>query len=154
MRIQSVNQSIIYFTRGVRQPYVFCLLFCRRCHVFCLPLFCFVLSAFVDSRPSVQSFFDVHTPRQPYCSMCPLHTNRGFGKRETRINSSMVTCKGSTRSWNYLEDYRSCADGLSAVNAIGAQMRDQINSELTRWRMAVYINKWMPPRNSGGIQRG
>ena len=27
--------------------------------------------------------------------------------------------------------------GLSAVNAIGTQLRDPINSGLTRWRMAV-----------------
>ena len=31
----------------------------------------------------------------------------------------------------------SCAGGLSAVNAIGAQLRDPINSGLTQWRLAV-----------------
>ena len=36
-----------------------------------------------------------------------------------------------------LEVYWSCAGGLSAVNAIGTHFRDPINSELTRWRMAV-----------------
>ena len=36
----------------------------------------------------------------------------------------------------YLEVYWPCAGGLSAVNAIGTQMRDPINSGLTRWRMA------------------
>ena len=35
------------------------------------------------------------------------------------------------------EDYWPCACGLSAVNAIGTQVRDPINSGLTRWRMAV-----------------
>ena len=30
-----------------------------------------------------------------------------------------------------------CADGLSAVNAIGTQLRDPINSGLTRWRTSV-----------------
>ena len=44
---------------------------------------------------------------------------------------------GSTRYWNYLEDYWPCAGGLSAVNVIGTQFRDPINSGLTRWRMAV-----------------
>ena len=39
--------------------------------------------------------------------------------------------------WNYLEVYWPSAGGLSAVNAIGTQLRDQINSGLTRWRMAV-----------------
>ena len=33
--------------------------------------------------------------------------------------------------------YWSCAGGLSAVNAIGTQLRDLINSGLTRWRMVV-----------------
>ena len=30
-----------------------------------------------------------------------------------------------------------CAGGLSAVKAIGTQLRDPINLGLTRWRMAV-----------------
>ena len=38
---------------------------------------------------------------------------------------------------NYLEVYWPCAGGLSAVNAIGTQLRDPINSGLIRWRMAV-----------------
>ena len=38
---------------------------------------------------------------------------------------------------NYLEVYWPCAGGLSAVNAIGTQLRDPMNSGLTRWRMAV-----------------
>ena len=53
---------------------------------------------------------------------------------------------------NYLEAYWPCVGGLSAVNAIGTQLRDPMNSGLTQWRMAVQINKWTPPpRNSGGI---
>ena len=59
---------------------------------------------------------------------------------------------GSTRHWNYLEDYWPCAGGLSAVNAIGTQLCDPINSRLTRWRMAV-LNIWTPPRKSGRIPR-
>ena len=55
----------------------------------------------------------------------------GCGKREAHNNWSMVTCKGSTRYWNYLEVYWPCAGGLSAVNAIGTQLRDSINSGLT-----------------------
>ena len=38
---------------------------------------------------------------------------------------------------NYLEVYWPCAGGLSVVDAIGTQLRDPINSGLTRWRMAV-----------------
>ena len=41
---------------------------------------------------------------------------------------------------NYLEDCWPCDGGLSAVNAIGTQLRDPINSGLIRWRMAV-LNK-------------
>ena len=52
----------------------------------------------------------------------------------------MVTCQGSTPVRNYLEVYWPCVGGLSAVKAIGTQLRDPINSGLTRWRMAV-LNK-------------
>ena len=47
------------------------------------------------------------------------------------------TCKGNTRYWNYLEDCWPCAGGLSAVNAVGTQLRDPIRSGLTRWRMEI-----------------
>ena len=50
------------------------------------------------------------------------------------------TCKGSTDYWNYPEDYWPCAGGLSAVNAIGTQLRDLISSGLTRWRLTVYVD--------------
>ena len=36
-----------------------------------------------------------------------------------------------------LKDYWPCAGGLSAVNFIGSQLRDPINSGLTQWRLAV-----------------
>ena len=39
------------------------------------------------------------------------------------------------------------------MNAIGTQLRDPINSELTQWRMAVHIYKRTPPRKLGGIPR-
>ena len=42
--------------------------------------------------------------------------------------------------WNYLEVYWPCAGRFSAVNAIGPQLRDPINSELARWRIAVQMN--------------
>ena len=52
----------------------------------------------------------------------------------------MVTCKKATLVRNYLliDVYWPCAGGLSAVNAIGAQLRDPINSGLTQWRLAVF----------------
>ena len=51
----------------------------------------------------------------------------------------MVTCKKATLVRNYLliEVYWPCASGLSAVNTIGAQLRDPINSGLAQWRLAV-----------------
>ena len=58
---------------------------------------------------------------------------------EAYINWYIVTCKKATLVRNYLliEVYWPCTGGLSAVNAIGAQLRDPINSELTQWRLAV-----------------
>ena len=47
---------------------------------------------------------------------------------------------GSTRYWNYLEDSLLCVGGLSAVNAIGTQLRDPINSGLTQWQLTVYVD--------------
>ena len=45
------------------------------------------------------------------------------------------------RSCNNLADYCSCAGGLSAVNAIGTQLRDPMNSALTRSSMYGGLNK-------------
>ena len=61
-----------------------------------------------------------------------------WGKREAHINWSMVTCKvvapvtGTT-----LRRTGPGAGRLSAVNAIDTQLCGQINSGLTRQRMAV-----------------
>ena len=74
-------------------------------------------------------------------STCPLHTISGYGKRETHtLKMIHGDAKASTRCcWNCLEDFWPCAGVLSAVNAIGTQLCDPINSGLTRWRMAVEI---------------
>ena len=53
--------------------------------------------------------------------------NSGCGKREAHINWSKAALVR-----NYLEVYCPCAGGLSAVNAIGTQLRDPIISGLTR----------------------
>ena len=55
-----------------------------------------------------------------------------------------VLQNGTTRYWNYPEVHWRCASGLSAVNAIVMQLRDDpINSGLSQcWRMVVLINKW------------
>ena len=52
---------------------------------------------------------------------------------------------------NYVENYWPSADGRLAVNVTDTKLRDPINSGLTRWRMAVYINgrrrgNWEEPR--------
>ena len=48
------------------------------------------------------------------------------------------------------EDYWPCAGGLSAVNAIGTQLRDLMN--LGTDPMSVGgINRRTPPRKAGGI---
>ena len=63
----------------------------------------------------------------------------GVGKRKVHKNRSMaISEKGSTRYWNYLEDHWNCVGGLSAMSAIGTQLRDSMNSGLARWRLKVY----------------
>ena len=82
----------------------------------------------------------------PSCSIV------GVGKRGAYllVHGDLPSAKAAPVP-NYLEVHWPCAGGLSAVNAIGTQLRDPMNSGLTRWRMAVSINKWTPPRKSGGI---
>ena len=72
-------------------------------------------------------------------STCPLHTNSGWGKERRLLICPWSPAKAAP-VWNYLEVYRNFADGLSAVNAIGTQLRDPIDSGQIRWRMAVEIN--------------
>ena len=73
---------------------------------------------------------------QPVLSTCPLHTNIGCGKERQILIGPWLPAKAAPVR-NYLEVYWPCAGGLSAVNAIGMQLRDPINSGLTRRRMAV-----------------
>ena len=72
----------------------------------------------------------------PVLSTCPLHTNSGCGKERRILIGPWGSAKAAPVR-NYLEVYWPCAGRLSAVNAIGTQLRDPINSGLTRWRMAV-----------------
>ena len=48
------------------------------------------------------------------------------------IHGVKVTEKAEPVPRNYLEDYWPCPGGLSAVNAIGTQFRDPMNSGLTQ----------------------
>ena len=91
-------------------------------------------------------------PVDPYSAICNDHTyirtagtfnmptsyqyNSGCGK-ERRILIGPWSPAKAALVRNYLEVYWPCAGGLSVVNAIGTQLRDPINSGLTRWRMAV-----------------
>ena len=95
-------------------------------------------------------------PVDPYSAICDdytyIHTVRryfqhayfipivGVGKRGAYYLIHGDLPRQHPFGTNYLEVYWSCAGGLSAVNAIGTQLRDPINSGLTRWRMAV-LNK-------------
>ena len=72
----------------------------------------------------------------PVLSTCPLYANSGCGKEWRILIGPWLPVKAALIR-NYLEVYWPCASGLSAVNAIGTQLRDPINSGLTRWRMAV-----------------
>ena len=73
----------------------------------------------------------------PVLSTCPaLYTNSGYGKERRKLTGLLWPAKAALVR-NYLEVYWLCAGGLSAVNAIGTQLRDPINSGLTRWRMVV-----------------
>ena len=77
----------------------------------------------------------IHTDIVPVLSTCPLVI--GVGKERHTLIGPCDLQNGSTRYWKYPEDYWPCAGGLSAVNAIGTQLRDSTNSGLTRWRMTV-----------------
>ena len=72
----------------------------------------------------------------PVVSTCPLDTNSGRRKERRMLIGPWGPAKAALL-WNYLGVYWPYAGGLSAVNAIGMQLRDPINSGLTRWRMAV-----------------
>ena len=63
----------------------------------------------------------------------------GVGKERRIKNGYMVKPEKAApvSYWNYLGDYWPSASGLSAVNAIGRQLRDPINSGLTRRRLTV-----------------
>ena len=84
----------------------------------------------------------------PVLSTCPLHTNSRCGEKRQVLDDVWGPAKAAIVR-NHLEVYWPSAGGLSAASAVGTQLRDPINSGLTRWRF--YINKWTPPRNSGEI---
>ena len=94
----------------------------------------FVLCPCMAINVSVQRWA---SPQQyTVLSTCPLHTNSGCGKERRILIGPWWPAKAALVR-NYLEVYWPCVGGLSVVNAIGTQLRDPINSGLTRWRMAV-----------------
>ena len=74
--------------------------------------------------------------RPSLLSTCPLDANNGCGN-EGRILFGPWRPAKVALVRKYLEVYWPCAGGLSAVNAIGTQLCDPINTGLARWRMAV-----------------
>ena len=79
----------------------------------------------------VDLYYDVYVMTILYTfSTCPLHTNSRYEKREAHNNWSMVMQRQHRLLLKLLKDYWHCAGGLSAVNVIGTQLRDPINSGL------------------------
>ena len=89
-----------------------------------------------DHEQDWQPYRLIHTLLPPVLSTCPPHTNSGCVK-ERRILIGLWRTAKAALVRSYLEVYWLYAGGLSAVNAIGTQLHDPINSGLTRWRMAV-----------------
>ena len=83
-------------------------------------------------RTAVSICFRIHDPR-------PRFVAKGrCGNREAHIDWSIgIPEKGSTRYSYYREGYWPCAGGLSAMNAIDAQLRDPINYTIGTNPMAV-----------------
>ena len=81
-------------------------------------------------------------------NMYVYYINGGCAEREAQIHWSMVVPEKAAPVTG--TTYWSCAGGLSAMNVIGTQLRDLM--KLGTDPMAVGgINKWTPPRKSGGI---
>ena len=110
--------------------FLFCIFFGLQMMSCCLSLglslLCFVsFSLFVISlslrpRPFVQPFFGMSL----VLSTCPLHVISGCGKERRILIGPWWPAKKAALVRNYLEVYWPCAGGLSAVNAIGTQLRD------------------------------
>ena len=77
----------------------------------------------------------------PVLFSMPTSYQQWVWEREAHISWSMVTRQSKAALVrNCVDIYWPCAGELSAVYAIDTQLRDPINSGLTRWRMAV-LNK-------------
>ena len=107
---------------------------------YCAPLFSHTHYWYTVNMSKLLGVYKVYTYQnismQPVLSACPFHTNSGCGKERRILIGPWWSAKAAPVR-NYLEVYWPCAGGLSAANAIGTQLRDPINSGLTRWRMAV-----------------
>ena len=101
-----------------------------------------------------------HRKLQRWCS-CDVYFCSPLEKNRKELSTTSVgkgsRGKGSYSNiapvWNYLEVYWPGVGVLLAMNAIGTQLRDPINSGLIRWRMAVSINEWTPPRELAGMPK-
>ena len=91
---------------------------------------------FFSEVPLSYAICTYSTRWSPVLSTCPLHTISGCGQERRILIGPWGPFKAAL-VWKYPEVYWACAGGLSAVNAFDTQLRDPINSGLTRWRMAV-----------------
>ena len=70
-----------------------------------------------------------------------IYTDSECGKREAHKKWGMVVPeRAAPVTQTFLRDYWPSAGGLSAVNAMGTQLLDPINSGLIRWRLTVYMD--------------
>ena len=67
------------------------------------------------------------------------YMSSGCRKREAHNNWSMVIPEKAAPVTQTTSRLLPCADGLWAVS-VGAQLRDPINTGLTRWRSAVHMD--------------
>ena len=65
--------------------------------------------------------------------------NSGCGKERHILIDPWGPAKASALVPSYIEVFWPCAGGLSAVNVISTQLRDPINSGLTRWRTCMAV---------------
>ena len=68
------------------------------------------------------------TPRYRICSL------NIWEKRGTLCLVHGVAYIACNQCWSYLGDNRSYAQNLVVVNVVGTQLRDLVDSKLTRWR--------------------
>ena len=83
-----------------------------------------------------EDIFDI-TPPIPFASFVSTVPIVGVRKSGAQILFNRISSIDSTPYFNYFEAYWLYARGFLAVNAFDAQLRDLINTGLTRGRLTV-----------------